>query len=341
LNLDTELKQQEIKDFKRILYLLAITVMAVTLAQKLLSFLISSAIGLYIASLPAVPAAEAAAAAERVISDSALNFLYLIEWTLSHFIIFTPALIIFGLAFRKKLFFEKAGEPYEFNAGWILPIFLASYALSYVASFVSHFIAWVLEPVFGGGGLPDIFGEIMPRTSGQFIIMLIMVGFIGPILEEYIYRHLLLRPLRRFGDFQAVLITALLFGFFHGNFTQFLYTFAGGVIYGIVAVKANSVKPAVVLHIINNVYIIVYAELDRYMNSIEDFEASVLTHAFPWIVLGAGAVFFIYFAVSGKFRTENYNPHISASERVRITAENPLILLMFVVLIIQTIAGTA
>lgn len=336
--MNTELKQQEIMDFKRLLRLLALTVIAVAAAQRLLVFLINGAIMLYINSLPAVPAE---AAAEPVpMSEAAYNFLYFLDWSVSHFIIFTPSLIIFGLAFGRKLAFEKTGEPYEFKTSWILPIFLGSYALSYAASFISHLLAWVLEPVFGGEGLRDVFGEIMPRTSGQFVIMLIMVGFIGPVLEEIIYRHLLLRPLRRYGDFQAVIITALLFGFFHGNLTQFLYTFAGGVICGIVAVKANSVKPAIILHIINNVYVILLSEFDRYMHGIEGFTPAFLTEYFPFIIIFIGIVMFIYFVVKGHFKTENYNPHLAAAERVRIIAENPLFLLMLVILIAETIAGS-
>ncbi|MDR2558797.1 MAG: CPBP family intramembrane metalloprotease [Oscillospiraceae bacterium] len=342
-SVNLELKQQEIKSFKQLLYLIAFTVMAVTGAQKVLIFLIDTGIEHYIASLPTVPVEESAAVEYTPISDAAWNFLYFINWFLSHLIIFLPALIIFGLAFRKKLTFEKTGEPYEFKMSWILPVFLASYALSYIASFISHLLAWVLQPVFGGDGLADVFGDVMPRTGGQLIIMLVMVGLIGPVFEELIYRHWLLRPLRRYGDFQAVIITALLFAFFHGNLTQFLYTFASGIIYGIVAVKTNSVKPVIILHIINNVYVILLAEFYRYTGELEELEGfapTFLTLAFPWIIIGIGVFCFIYFLVRKYFKTENYNPHIPAAERVRIAAENPLVLIMFALLIAETIAGS-
>lgn len=336
-DLELELKQGEAKSFKRLLYLLALTVIAVVGGQRLLIFLIDKGFEAYIASLPAVPIEEGAAAVSEAepISEAAQNLFYFMLWFLSHLIVFLPPLLIFVPAFKKKLAFEKQGEPYEFSAGWIFPVFIASYALSIVASYVSHILAWILEPVFGGGGLRDVFGDVMPQTAGQYIIMLIMVGFIGPILEELIYRHLLLRPLRRYGDFQAVMITALLFAFFHGNLTQFLYTFTGGLIYGVVAVKMNSVKPVIVLHILNNVFSIFLSWIEEH----PDTNEALFNTAFLGFVV-VGLTILIIFLVKKLFKTENYNPHLLPLERVRIIAENPLILIMIAVLVAETIAGS-
>ncbi|MCL2697272.1 MAG: CPBP family intramembrane metalloprotease [Oscillospiraceae bacterium] len=331
---NNDLKRQEISSFKKLLYLLSFTVIAVAAAQWLFVLLINKGIGLYIASLPTVPLEEAAGTEYTPMSGAAENVFYFLIWFINHFVIFMPSLIIFGLAFRKKLGFEKAGIPYEFNTGWVLPVFLASYALSVIASYISQILAWILQPVFGTGELPDVFADVMPQSGGQVIIMLFMVGLVGPVLEELIYRHLLLRPLRRYGDFQAVVITALLFAFFHGNVTQFLYTFTGGIIYGVVAVKMNSVKPVIILHIINNVYVILFDWISNHPQT----DQTLLTLSWGGMVL-AGAVILIYFLAKKRFNTENYNPHIPAAERVRIIAENPLVLLMFAVLIAETVTG--
>jgi membrane protease YdiL (CAAX protease family) len=336
---ELKLKQSEITDFKRTLRLLALTVLLAVAAKWLMFFLVSVGIQLYIDSLPTVPIEEIIEAElpePAELSEAAWNFIYFLDLFLSHLIMLMPPLVIFGLAFRRKLGFEKPGEPYEFNAAWVIPVFIASYAVSFAANYLSHLLAWVMRPVFGTGELRNPVEDIMPQTDGTFVIALIMIGFIGPVLEELIYRHLLLRPLRRFGDFQAVIITALLFGFFHGNLAQFLYTFTGGVIYGIVAVKMNSVKPAIVLHIINNVFVLVLARVSAHPEVDEDFLGLTLL---AFIAVGVGIL--IYFLVKKLFKTENYNPYISTGERARIIAENPLILIMFLVLIAETVIGTS
>jgi len=58
----------------------------------------------------------------------------------------------------------------------------------------------------------------------------------------------------RYSKIQAIFITAVLFGLFHGNKRQILYTSAGGIMFGIVAVLSDSVIPAIYLHILANVF---------------------------------------------------------------------------------------
>jgi membrane protease YdiL (CAAX protease family) len=327
---EIELKHQEANDFKKLLSLLAKAVIAVVIAEKALAYLI---FGLGWERLPAIFENLSLQMSEEALR----NLLYFLLWLFNDIVVYVPPLVIFGLAFGKKLSFQKAGEPYSFKKSWILPIFVASYALSAIASYISYLLSIVFQAAFGGGGLVDVFADVMPQSTGQLIIMLIMVGLLGPILEEIIYRHLLLRPLRRFGDFYAVIITSLLFGFFHGNLTQFLYTTAGGVLYGIVAVKANSVKPAIVMHIINNTYSIFYLEFLDIAEISENSDLRFVLNAMFYVMLVLGVILLIYFIAKKHFKTENFNPYLLTSERVRITAEHLLMLVMWAVLIMETI----
>jgi len=333
---DIELKQKETRDFKKLLYILAAAVIAVTVIQFITFDLLGR---LFTAMAESAP--EVAETAEpMVISELEENVYFFLGWFINHFIIFTPALLIFGLVFRKRMEFQKTGEPYEFKKRWIIPIFFASYALSIIASLVSSFIEYILRPVFGSEGLRDVFEDVMPQTSGQLIIMLILVGFVGPICEELIYRHWLLVPLRRYGDMQAVVITALLFGFFHGNFTQLLYTTLAGLVYGIVAIRANSVIPAMILHIINNCFVVFFAHFSDIADASGDPALERILLLSFYAVLIAGLFFLIYFLVKKRFKLENSNPHLPSSERARIAAENPLMLLMMIILIAETVIGS-
>jgi membrane protease YdiL (CAAX protease family) len=131
--------------------------------------------------------------------------------------------------------------------------------------------------------------------------MLLFAGFVAPIAEEIIFRHMLLRPLRRLGDRRAVIITAVLFGVFHGNLTQFFYAAVAGVILGIIAVRANSVKPAIVIHILNNTfdigkaYMVELAEQGRL-----PFDESVLNVSIT-LFFFAGLATAVILTVKGQF----------------------------------------
>lgn len=53
---------------------------------------------------------------------------------------------------------------------------------------------------------------------------------IAPIGEELIFRKLLIDRTRGFGDVTAILLSAVSFGLFHGNFFQFFYAFLIGAV---------------------------------------------------------------------------------------------------------------
>ena len=95
--------------------------------------------------------------------------------------------------------------------------------------------------------------EGLQAVSGQTndIIMFLYVGVGAPIAEELLFRGLVIRPLERYGKRFAIIVSALLFGLFHGNLIQAPYAALVGLILGYVAVE-YSIGWAIVLHMFNN-----------------------------------------------------------------------------------------
>lgn len=192
-------------------------------------------------------------AASRAIGISGLTYLQM--WALNAVIAYVPPLVIYAVAFRNFRSWVHESSPSSDFKYALLPIyFVALYALAVLSNLASHAIARGLDSLVGSGELRDPFAAVMPTSAYQWAIMFVFVGIVATVAEEVIYRRLLLEPLRRFGDLQAVVITALLFAALHGNFTQFLYAFTGGLILGIVTVRSNSLIPAIVLHSANNIF---------------------------------------------------------------------------------------
>ncbi|MDL2236926.1 CPBP family intramembrane metalloprotease, partial [Christensenellaceae bacterium OttesenSCG-928-K19] len=80
------------------------------------------------------------------------------------------------------------------------------------------------------------------------------VCILAPIAEEFIFRKLLIDRLARYGQWVAVFTSALLFGLFHGNFSQFFYAFGAGLVFGYVYIKTGKVWYTMLLHgIINTI----------------------------------------------------------------------------------------
>lgn len=104
-------------------------------------------------------------------------------------------------------------------------------------------------------GIPESTNPIdsmVPTSTTGWIIAAIYICICAPIFEEIFYRRIILGSLRRYGDTFAIVISAILFGAMHGNFSQFFYAFALGLIYGYIVVRSNSIMPAILLHALNN-----------------------------------------------------------------------------------------
>lgn len=77
------------------------------------------------------------------------------------------------------------------------------------------------------------------------------VSLAAPVTEELLFRGLLLRGLEDYGKPFAVMVSAALFGLYHGSPIQTPFAFMVGLVLGYVAVEYNIIW-AMVLHMMNN-----------------------------------------------------------------------------------------
>ena len=94
-----------------------------------------------------------------------------------------------------------------------------------------------------GGSLPDM--TPTPR-------LLIGAVIIAPIAEELLFRGLILRLLRHFGDGWAIAISALLFALAHTSLFQMPYALVAGVMLGVLAVGSGGVLLPIFAHFVYN-----------------------------------------------------------------------------------------
>lgn len=103
----------------------------------------------------------------------------------------------------------------------------------------------------------------MGDTSEKFIegamtnpFGIMAIGIIVPIVEEALFRGVLLgtslKLLGQRNHWWAILISALLFGGFHGNMAQFVSAGWAGILYGWVAYRTKSLVPSIIMHAVGN-----------------------------------------------------------------------------------------
>lgn len=98
----------------------------------------------------------------------------------------------------------------------------------------------------------SILGEITSATNTSGTLsMLLYASFIGPIGEEIVFRGFVLRGFQKYGSYYSILMSAVIFGAFHGNLIQSIFATLVGLVLGYVAMK-YSIKWSILIHIINN-----------------------------------------------------------------------------------------
>lgn len=88
---------------------------------------------------------------------------------------------------------------------------------------------------------------------GVSLISFILVVFIAPISEEFIFRAVIFNKAKRIMSFTgANILQSVLFGVMHGNIIQGVYAFALGLLIGIVYEKRQSIMVPIFLHMVFN-----------------------------------------------------------------------------------------
>ena len=90
--------------------------------------------------------------------------------------------------------------------------------------------------------------------GGGFLIQLLTAGIVAPIVEELIFRGLVYRRTKKkTGTIAAAILSAALFGVFHGNWVQAPYAFIIGIVAVFVYEKFKSIVAPIMLHMSANI----------------------------------------------------------------------------------------
>ena len=90
-----------------------------------------------------------------------------------------------------------------------------------------------------------------PLINEPLYIDVIMAVFVAPILEEIVFRGVIMNNLRKYGIRVAIIINSLLFGLSHYNIEMIVPAFLTGIVFSYVAYK-YSIKYSILIHFFIN-----------------------------------------------------------------------------------------
>lgn len=150
----------------------------------------------------------------------------------------------------KKIPSVDKGEPKHMHVSKIVVMFFICMATMYLFNYLSLAINYIIELLKGGTVINPI-GEAI--ASSNMIYTFLFAGVIAPIIEEIVFRGILIDKIRCYGDKTAIWVSALAFGLFHLNLSQFFYATALGILLAYIAIRTNQIKYTIILHMCINI----------------------------------------------------------------------------------------
>ena len=198
-------------------------------------------------------------------------------------------IILYLLISKKKLsnIFTLKGEQGE-NLGdekitgvrvalYTVIAFSLSQVVSYLSTYVSVFISLITSSFSKELVLsPEAFELPVPVTPFELDFDIFAVAIIPAILEELLFRGVLLSHFIKYGKTFAVVASAFFFASAHGSIEQMMYSFVYGLVFGYVAVKTGSLTVGIIMHFLNNAY-----------SCVVEYLGTVFDTVLYWDIIGA------------------------------------------------------
>lgn len=138
------------------------------------------------------------------------------------------------------------------SAGLFWKLGAACYAVTIALNQVSTAFAALLARLKSSGEIINPLGEML-QGGNPWLTLLMVVG-VAPVMEELIFRHLLHKKLRCFGDRVYLLVSAVMFAAIHQNIFQMLYAFVLGAVFAYTVCRTGTARYAVLLHMLVNFF---------------------------------------------------------------------------------------
>lgn len=239
----------------------------------------------------------------------------------------------------------------EKSAGWIAKWLLISVAVIYFASFLSNMLFTIIQSLTGF----SLVAKEVQATDSVFGIIAIVLAIpvFAPIFEELLFRGTFCRNAEPLGQWFAAIMTGVVFGLWHLNYTQFLFAVVMGIFSCLLLIKTKSIIPSVLMHFIINligtVQTLCKMNIDMDKFSSADF-SYIFSHMGPIMIVGlmgflifaliaAGVVLFIVELVRhrGKANLRRCVYQIKPLKKLAVYFSAPITIIVFVFMIVITV----
>ncbi len=180
------------------------------------------------------------------------EFLFIFEMLYSVFVVGGPFFALGFIYYKKGLVGSiPMGKPLKAK---LLPlIVVAGFGLCLFGNIINSYITVFFE-LFTGDKLEYSITPEIPTTAFGIVLFYFGTAVVPALIEEFALRGIIMQPLRRYGDWFAIICSALVFSLMHCNLVQIPFAFIAGVVIGYAVIMTESVWTGVIIHFMNNAF---------------------------------------------------------------------------------------
>ena len=136
-------------------------------------------------------------------------------------------------------------EKSPFTVGKFFLLLVIGLGCMYIGSYIGQTLMSILS-VIAGFDYENSLNSMVSESP----MWMTFVGTVicAPLGEEFLFRKLIIDRTRRWGDLISILVSALTFALFHGNFFQFFYAFFIGAILAYIYTRTGKLRWCVAMH---------------------------------------------------------------------------------------------
>lgn len=161
----------------------------------------------------------------------------------------------------------------------------AGLAVSVLMNIPANLISQLLE----GAGLNGDANtaDLLALTPVQALTMFVSIVLVAPVTEEFAFRSVTTAVMRRWGDWPAVIFSALIFGMAHYSIQSLPVVLTAGFVMALLYVRTRNIWVNIFVHMLNNLLATLPIALEGLVGA---DAANITSNLLTYIVYGLGLI---------------------------------------------------
>ncbi len=154
---------------------------------------------------------------------------------------------------------KKTGtDAFRFDKPVSAPLMITAVCLGFFVCLAGNYVTSIYVELMDKIGITLTAPEFgVPSDLPGRIVYALAIAVVPALVEEFAMRGAVMQPLRKYGDWFAIVASAIVFAVLHGNLIQAPFALVAGVAIGYAVCVTESLWTGVIIHFCNNFYSVV------------------------------------------------------------------------------------